>query len=176
MSDKSAERLQEIQAELSSILEARLAELTASLRDTESITRRIISAEFDIERHRATAERLEDEMGTLQTEVDTARARSEEVRKRHAALLSEREEFRAELDRLEREVRSADAEAEETRQRVTSLEADAETLRAENTSLKTKLKTLEENIARMRRLKEELMSSISGLTAQMTGLAGGGSE
>jgi hypothetical protein len=35
---------------------------------------------------------------------------------------------------------------------------------------------MEENITRMRRLKEELMSSISGLTAQMTGLAGSGAE
>ncbi|MEC8423281.1 MAG: hypothetical protein VX000_05860, partial [Myxococcota bacterium] len=56
------------------------------------------------------------------------------------------------------------------------LEAEQDELRSENASLKTKLKTLEENISRMQRLKEELMSSISGLTAQMSGLAGGDAD
>lgn len=168
MSDATADRLQEIQGELASILEARLGELTRTLRSTEGITRRIIGAEIEIERHRAGRDALEAELKSLSAEVDTAREGAERVRQQHAQLFDERDGLRGEVERLEREVREADAEAERTRQRVSVLTDEAEMLRTENISAKTKMKTLEENIARLRRLKEELESSISGLTSQLT--------
>ena len=52
-----------------------------------------------------------------------------------------------------------------------TVEDEANTLRAENTNLRTKAKALQENLTRMRQLRDELMSSISGLTQQMSGLA-----
>jgi chromosome segregation ATPase len=168
MSDATADRLQEIQGELASILEARLGELTHALRSTEGTTRRIIGAEIEIERHRSGRDALEAELRGLSAEVEAARASAEQVRANHAQLFDERDVLRAEVERLEREVREADAEAERTRQRVAALTDEAEMLRNENISLKTKMKTLEENITRLRRLKEELASSISGLTSQMT--------
>lgn len=176
MSDPTADRLQSIQSELQQILEARLADLTGVMRESESVTRRIVSAELEIERHRGTAEQLGAETESLQAQVDSARDHTAQVRERHGALLAERDHHRAEVERLEAEVRGADGEVESTRAQVEALENEAEALRSENASLKTKLKTLEENVTRMRRLKEELMSSISGLTQEMTGLAGGGGE
>lgn len=176
MSDPTTDRLLSIQTELQQILEARLSALAQAMRQSESVTRRIVAAELEIERHRGTAEQLDAETASLQAEVEGARERTASVRERHGALVAERDRHRAEVNRIEAEVRDADAEVEGTRQRVEALEHEAEALRSENASLKTKLKTLEENVTRMRKLKQELMSSISGLTQEMTGLAGGGNE
>ena len=65
---------------------------------------------------------------------------------------------------------------ETLREEVQQAETDASSLRNENTSLRTKAKTLQENVTRMRQLRDELMSSIRGLTQQMSGLAGGDPE
>jgi chromosome segregation ATPase len=176
MSDPTTTRLQEIQSELSSILEARLAELNHALRASEGTTRRIISAEIELERQRSTQAHYDEQIASTRAEVDDVRGKVQAARAEHEQISRQRDELRGELEGLERAVREADADAEKSRQRVATLSAEAETLRNENASLKNKLKTLEENIDRMRRLKEELMSSISGLTAQMAGLAGGGHE
>ncbi|NOY26966.1 MAG: hypothetical protein GXP62_13940, partial [Oligoflexia bacterium] len=160
-------------AELQQILEARLAELTQVMRQSESVTRRVVSAELEIARHRGTAQQLDSETASLQAEVDAALAYTAQVRDRHTVLTAERARHRAEIERLEAEVGSADAELAAGRAQVDALEAQANALRSENASLKTKLKTLEQNVARMRHLKEELMSSISGMTQEMSGLAGG---
>ncbi len=173
MSEATTERLEAIQAELAEILEARLRDLNQMLRGTESTTRRIVSAELELERHKARGQLLEDEIGDLESQVESARASTSGIRERHESLQQQRDEAAQEAERIQGDVRKADEDLRSTREQVTRLEAEAETLRSENAALKAKLKTLEENIARMRRLKEELMSSISGLTQQMTGLAGG---
>ena len=68
---------------------------------------------------------------------------------------------------MEREIREFDGEVERSRQQIVALEAEANALREENNALRTKVKTLEENITRMRRLKEELMNSVTGLAQQI---------
>jgi chromosome segregation ATPase len=173
MSQNHAERMQEIQGELEAILDDRLDELTRALRATENTTRKIVGTEIDIERHNATRARLEAEFEGLNSQAESAQKDANKVKGRHDALVAERDQLLGEVLRLETEVKDTSRAAERTREKVGTLEDEAETLRTENNALKTKLKTLEENISRMRRLKEELMSSISGLTAQMTGLAGG---
>ena len=173
MSDVTSQRLEQIREELAGILEARLSELNEIIRGTESVTRRIVAAEVEVERHRGTALNLQGEMTALREEVGSAEQRVEAVRKEHSLVRAQYEEARTELRRTEEEVSEERAQLQATRGRVQALEGEAEELRNENTSLKAKLRTLEDNIARMRRLKEELMSSISGLTQQMTGLAGG---
>lgn len=173
MSDETTARLEKIQAELATILEARLQELNLVLASTEQVARRIIAAEMEVERHRGAGARHQEQVATLEAEVAEARGNAQEIRERHAAMLSERDRAREDLGRLEREVREADGEVEQTRERVKLLDGEAAALRGENAALKTKLRTLEENIARMKRLKEELMSSITGLTQQMSGLTGG---
>ena len=176
MSDPTVDRLEQLQAELQQILEDRLSQLARSVRSSEAVARRIVAAELEIERHSQTAAQLEADSQQLELQLMGARSRAEEARERHGSLAAERDRFRTEVDRIDGEVRGIDQEVGATRQRVTDLEAEANSLRTENASLKTKLKTLEENVTRMRRLKEELMSSISGLTQEMSGLAGGGQE
>jgi len=173
MSDPTTERLEAIQSELAGILEERLSALNQAMRGTETFTRRIVSAELEIERHAARRESLEAEVVELEAAAKADIEGTADIRSRHAELTAERQRIANETERLEEEVAEAGQQLGRTRGRVTQLEAEAETLRSENAALKAKLKTLEENIARMRRLKEELMSSISGLTQQMTGLAGG---
>ena len=173
MSDPSSDRLQELRLELEDILDTRLSALSEALRDTERATRRVVAAEIEIERTRARRETLEAEVVALEATAHEGAEAMAAVTARHDELTAERQRLSEEATRLELEVVDADSHVEQTRSRVAQLEAEAETLRSENAGLKAKLKTLEENIARMRRLKEELMSSISGLTQQMTGLAGG---
>ena len=173
MSTETSDRLTEIRSELEVILDQSLGELARTLRATESTTRKIVGAELDIERHNSTRERLEAEFDGLASQVSEAQETANKVKERHDGLVAERDALAAEHQRMETSVKDAALASARTRNQVEVLEAEAETLRTENSALKTKLKTLEENISRMRRLKEELMSSISGLTAQMTGLAGG---
>lgn len=163
----SDDRLELIQTELASILEERLGALDRVLQQTESCTRRIIAANIETERHQSHVQRLESERDAAEEAVMQIRSDADEVRNRHAGLIQERDRTRAEVHRLEREVRESDAEVERNRQRIATMGAEANTLREENNALRTKVKTLEENILRMKRLKEELMSSVTGLAQQL---------
>lgn len=176
MSDATADRLEALQGELTAILDERLGSLNATLRETERATRRIIGAEIEIERHRAAREDLDRQLERIQADLDADRAAADAVREQHSALTSDRDAARDQRSALESDVRDLEAEVARTRGQVTDLESEADTLREENATLRTKLKTLEENITRMQKIKDELMSSISGLTAQMSNLAGGSPE
>ena len=176
MSDPTSDRLQAIQGELQQILEARLGELAQTLRGSEQVTRRIVSAEIEIERHRATAQQLEAETAGLSAELEEARALMAGGREAYDMAVAERDRHRAKVGSVEASVRELRAEVESTRQQAEALDRESEILRSENATLKNKLATLEENVLRMRRLREELMTSVSGLTQEMTGLAGGGNE
>lgn len=171
-----SDRLTQISTELAGILETRIQELMAAMRQAEQTTRQIVSTEMEIGRYRQLQESLGGEIGALQGELETLRARAEEVRDQHGGLTEERDRVRELVNRQEREVREADVQIEEGRTRLRSLEDEAEVLRRENADLKTKIRTLEENVGRMRKLKEELMLSISGLTAQMSALNIGSKE
>lgn len=168
----SDDRLEQIQTELASILEERLGALDRVLQQTEASTRRIIAANVETERHQSHVQRLENERESAEKEVMLVRSQADEVRNRHAGLIQERDRTRADVHRLEQEVRESDAEVERNRQRITALEAESSTLREENNALRTKVKTLEENIVRMKRLKEELMSSVTGLAQQLRQASG----
>lgn len=163
----SDDRLEQIQSELAGILEERLGALDRVLQKTESSTRRIIAASVEAERHEAHVTRLELERTSAEEAVKQARARADEVRSQHAGLIQDRDRTRAEVHRLEQEIREADTEVERNRQRIVGLETESSTLREENSALRAKVKTLEENIMRMQRLKEELMSSVTGLAQQL---------
>ena len=168
----SDDRLEQIQTELAGILEERLGALDRVLQLTESNTRRIIAASIETERHLSSVQRLESERITVEEEVLRVRSQADEIRNHHAGLIQERDRTRAEVHRLEQEVRESDVEVERNRQRIATLEAEANTLREENGALRTKVKTLEENIVRMQRLKEELMSSVTGLAQQLRQASG----
>jgi len=176
MADDTSERLERVQAELAAVLEERLGVLSDALANSERTTRRIIAAEVELERNLQAREALTREVGELEVQVRDARTRCDETRRQHEQLTAERDALQKtelELDKGLEEGRSQVAAA---RSRVEGLEKEADGLRNENTGLRTKVKTLEENLTRMRQLKDELMSSISGLTQQMSGIAGGNPE
>ncbi len=172
----TAERLEAIQAELSSILQERLTELNRTLRETESTTRRIIGAEIELERHRASQGSLDAQLSRMRAEVDADRKAADDLDSRRDVLVEERNQQASRLQALEVSVRELSTQLEQDESRVTELETEAERLRTENASLRTKHKTLEENLQRMQKIKDDLEGSISGLTAQMSTLAGGSPE
>lgn len=170
MSRDSSDRLTELSSELATILEGRIQELMGAMKSAEQTTRKIVSTEMEIARYQQLQVSLAGEMTDIDRDVTALRGRSDEVRAQHAGLSEERERLREQVARQEREVREADAGIEDGRSRLRSLDDEAETLRRENNDLKGKIRTLEENVGRMRKLKEELMMSISGLSAQMSAL------
>ena len=169
-------RLQEINTELTSILETRIAELTAVMRAAEQTTRQIVATEIEIGRYRQIQGSTGPELEQLQSERQSLGLRVDELRADHSKLTQARDDARNEVLRLQQEQREFDGETEKLRAQQRSLEEESETLRRENNDFKSRIRTLEENIARMRKLKEEMMLSISGLTAQMSNLAMGNKE
>lgn len=172
MSDSGDDRLNQIQAELAAVLEERLGALNKILQTTESMTRRIIAADVELERHRLNGAKLHAEQESIEAEVVQARESVNNIRTENARMSAESDRLNEELGRHERTIRELDADAERARKQISSLELTANTLREENTTLRTKVKTLQENIVRMQRLKDELMSSVTGLAAQLRQASG----
>ena len=159
MSD--AERLREIQSELAEVLEARLGDLEELAKQTGSMSHTLLAVEMELGRYRDGKNKkpksdlmeglkeiereLEQVLQNRLGEVADALKRNERVSRR--LLASE-----AEVDRLTGEQRA---------------------LEQENKALETKLKALEENVVRMRRLKEDKLLTMAGLTQDMQGMAGG---
>lgn len=170
MSNEVGNRLNEISTELASILEVRIAELTNAMKSAEQVTRQIVSTEMEISRYRQLQDSLGGELGDLKRELGALRARADEVRSQHGGMLSEREKVREELARAERDAREAGVEAERSRTKVKELESETAVLKKENDGLQGRLKNLEESVARMRKLKEELMQSMTGLSKEMSNL------
>jgi chromosome segregation ATPase len=173
MADDTSKRLEAVQTELAEVLEERLGVLAEALAHSERTTRRIIASEVELERNTQSRHALTQEVGELEQQVRASRSSCDEARRRHEQLAQERDSLQAKQAELDRGLEQNRAEVSAARERVEGLEEEATGLRSENTALRTKLKTLEENLTRMRQLKDELMSSISGLTQQMSGVAGG---
>lgn len=173
MSDDTANRLQAIQTELAAVLETRLHELSTAMKQTDMVTRRILGAEIELDRLNAGRSEMEAEIRALEAETQSAHAAAEATLALHVQRGRERDLARDEVARLERDVAAVEAEVAASRKEASDLEATTEALGRENAGLKARLKTLEENVVRMRQLQKELMSSMSDLSGQMSGLAGG---
>ena len=176
MASDSSDRLNEISGELAGILESRIQELMTAMKAAEQATRQVVTTELEIARYRQLQENLSGELGEIGGEMETLRARAEDVRAQHGALVTERDRLRENVERAERDVRETDAQIEGHRSRMRGLEEESESLRRENNDLRGKIRTLEENVVRMRTLREELMMSISGLSQQMAALSIGAKE
>lgn len=176
MASDSSDRLNEISSELAGILESRIQELMTAMKAAEQATRQVVTTELEIARYRQLQENLSGELGEIGGEMETLRARAEDVRAQHGALVTERDRLRENVERAERDVRETDAQIEGHRSRMRGLEEESESLRRENNDLRGKIRTLEENVVRMRTLREELMMSISGLSQQMAALSIGAKE
>ena len=173
-SAKSANRLDVIQQELAAILESRLGELSRILHLNEVTTRRIVATEMEIKRHESDAIRMEGELDQLRDTAAEIASRRMQLEGEHAGVLQNSTQQMAALEALETQVRDADSENASAARRLAQLEEEAGALRQDNAELKTKLRTIEENIARMRSLREEIMSSISEGTSQLKRLSGTG--
>ena len=162
-------RLDEIRVELGQILEARVSDLMTSVRESEEFTRRILAAELEMARARQLREDLDGEVKRVQQDLDALRARAEEVRSEHTDGLADRQVVREEIRDMERDVEEARTEVRASRIKLRDME-EGDSLRQENVELKIKLRTLEENVGRMRKLRDELLSSITQLSQQMTNI------
>ncbi len=176
MPSETTQRLNEISAELAALLEARIQELASAMKAAESATRQIVSTEMEIARYRQSHVNLSGEIVSLEREMEAVRTHANEIGEQVGTLTTERDRLRSEVARREREVREADAEIQKLQARSRGLEEEGDTLRQENQDLRGKTQTLQENVTRMKKLKEELMLSISGLTQQMGNLHLGNKE
>ena len=68
MTQATQARLDEIRAELTSLLEVKLGELLGVVNATEEITRQLVETETEIKRQLALKERLEAQLPSLQTQ------------------------------------------------------------------------------------------------------------
>ncbi len=168
---EDTDRLQTIQQELNSILQARIAELQAAMASAEETARQIVAAELEAARVRQAREGLDGRISGVQGDLDALKAQADEVRASHAKVVSERDTLCEEHERLMHETSQAEREVQTARIQTRKLEKESDSLRQENVELKLKLRTLEDNVGRMRKLREELLSSISSLSQQMSTLA-----
>jgi len=159
MSD--AERLREIQSELAEVLEARLGDLEELAKQTGSMSHTLLSVEMELSRYR--------EGKNKKPKSDLMEGLKEIERELEQVLQNRLGEVADALKRNERiSRRLLDSEAE-----IDRLSSEQRALEQENKALETKLKALEENVVRMRRLKEDKLLTMAGLTQDMQGMAGG---
>ncbi|HJN75918.1 MAG TPA: hypothetical protein QGF58_18450 [Myxococcota bacterium] len=162
-------RLQDIQVELRSILDARLAELTKVISETEKTTRDIVSAELEIARTTQAAEGLESEAERLKKDAASIRARTADITKSHSKRVEERDLLKLELEGLEKDGSELRKEVTSLEKKVKRAEERSSKLAADKDNLESKLKELREQIAKMKKLKADLMSSMRGNMSELTG-------
>ncbi len=153
----TTERLQSIEQELKNILEARVSELMQSMRQAETLTRRIVSAEAEIAQSRQLRENLEGEIERLRGDVAAMRARVDEIRQANGELWAERDRLRDDLKSAEGEVESAKRELDEGRQRVQELTGQRDALQDETGTMRKKVTALQET---------SLSSELGGIGAE----------
>jgi hypothetical protein len=85
-SDTNLPTIQQIQEQLTAVLEERVTDLMAQIKATQAISRHIARTEEELERQRLLQERLESDLGPLREEA--------------AALRAETQSLQAEVDEL----------------------------------------------------------------------------
>ena len=176
MSELGADRLQQIQQELSSILERRLNELSSSIRVTERATRQIISTELEIQRHKQRQREFDLEHEELKLNLDETKTKLDSLRAQKEDLIVKQAELNAELVEEESEVARYKEAAEKSRVALQEMEEESKSLRNENAKLKIQVKTLNENIEGMKRLRDEQMLSVMNLTKDLHQVTTGNKE
>jgi len=73
-------------------------------------------------------------------------------------------------EQVTRQIVTAEVEIARYRQMQEQLEGERDTLKTETAEMQTRVRTLQENVGKMRKLKEELLASLSGLHQQMSTL------
>ncbi len=167
------DRLQEIQVELSTILEERLTALQQSISGAEESTRRILTTELEIQRYEARSDEYKRAQVDLQIKVDAAKKESLKRRSDHDRLLQDKSNLESQTRALEEELDQVRKSTAQAQQQLTAMKSDASSLRDENTKLKLQVKSLSENIDGMRKLKDAQMLSVMNLTKELHQVATG---
>lgn len=165
----STERLEAIQSELTGILEERLEQLRQSISETEELTQKIVTAELEIARSRQQREGLDDELARIEDDKAALRARADEVRARYDGRINERDELRDELRMVEEENEKAQTDLDLLRKDLRDGEGVHERLQSEHKQLQDQYTALQQETERMRKLKQDLMSSIQANMKELSG-------
>ena len=163
----TSNRLEAIEQELKSILEDRVNELMSSMRQTETLTRRIIVAETEITQSRQVREDLEAENDRIRGDITAMRARVDEIRSTNGDLVTERDKLRKELESAEAEANAMQQETDSVRSRIAELSTQRDALQSETADMQMKVQNLEEMVDRMRELREQLRTSIGSLSSEL---------
>jgi chromosome segregation ATPase len=82
-------------------------------------------------------------------------------------------EVTSQISATELDIRRHEALKNQLERELAPLASQAEGLERENGEIQRKVDGLRDNVTRMRKLREELMSNLSGLTGELKGLSGG---
>ena len=115
MSATGIDRLQELQQEIAIILEEQLAELSNAIRESEKLTRQIISNEMELQRHNKRQSEFKKEFEVLTTQLQDSRKALQEIHTQKEFLIQEQAQLDAELTEEKREVERYQQKAEELR-------------------------------------------------------------
>lgn len=167
------ERLESIRGELGVLLEERVSALMGILRETESLTRQIVSTELESARVGRLRDELAGETTRAESDLEALRQDLEAVRERHTAAVGARDNQRATLERLEQETVESQRELEKNRGRARELQSDRDALQQETTELNLKVRGLEETVDEFRKRREEMRSIMSRLSRELGGSGAG---
>ena len=167
MSQTGIQRLDEIQQEIASILETQLSELSASIKESEKLTRHIISNEMELQRHQKRQVEFKQEFELLTTQLQHSRKNLTEIQQQKEMLIQEHQQLEAELTEETREVERYRQTAEELRKELEEQEGNSKALRNENAKLKLQVKALKDQIEGMKRLRDDHLLSIMQNTQEL---------
>lgn len=170
------ERLTEINAELSQILEAKLEFLARTLSETQRLTQKIASTELEIQRNSVQHSRLGDESSGLERELAGLSEKLRSAAEVRDARQADKYAKEKEIQRVEWEIADKRKANEESEVRIKELERELDGIERENKKLQNRILVLEEGVTRMKRVKEEYLTKIAGLDQEMKSLASGEQE
>lgn len=166
------ERLNQINDELSTILEERIEFLTRTLSETQRFSQKIASTELEIQRNTAQHSRLDAERKDLEKEVSTLVGRLEEATGARDEQQQEKYAKEKELQRLEWEIADKRKANEADNTSIAKLETELDAVEKENKKLKNRVGVLEEGVNRMKKLRDEYLQKIKGLDVEMKNSTG----
>lgn len=172
----SDERLTQINAELSQILEAKLEFLARTLSDTQRLTQKIASTELEIQRNTVQHARLGEESASLERDLAGLAEKLRSAAEVRDARQADKYAREKEIQRVDWEIADKRKGNEESEVRIKELERELDSIERENKKLQNRVVVLEEGVTRMKRVKEEYLTKIAGLDQEMKSLASGDQE
>ena len=146
----SDERLTQINAELSTILEEKIETLTRVLSETQRFTQKIANTELEIQRNSAQHTRLKEQCDQLDDENSSLTTRVESARTERDTKQQEKNDRETEIQRLDWEISDKRKGLDESGDKIKTLEGELDGLEKENKRLQNRINVLEEGVQRMK--------------------------